>query len=367
MIGAMNSVNALVTRSLVAGPLAALSLAAVAPLELSGCSTGQSVPTQITSASSSADKRTEACRAYVQTLSDSEKNRGLRPLTDGERTQWIFVRGDRPGLFLRDMDAATRAAALEFVDSLLSAAGQEQWRLIRVIETINGKNEKDAGVTPPSFGDDLYTMMLFASPDADAWAVQFEGHHFVLNVASVHGVVTVTPAFTGASPVAVSSGVDVGKRPLGAAVNAAFQLANSLTVNQRATARILDGTPADVLFAVGSDSKKPDMRGVNRRDMTAAQQELVDKLLASHAGLLAEEVVNAQLRQWREEFNGELTFAFVGDTDLNKAHYYRLTSPCFTIEYDCTNGDANHVHCVWSDPSNNFGGDALREHLHAAH
>ena len=76
MIGAMNSVNALVTRSLVAGPLAALSLAAVAPLELSGCSTGQSAPTQITSASSSADKRTEACRAYVQTLSESEKNRG---------------------------------------------------------------------------------------------------------------------------------------------------------------------------------------------------------------------------------------------------------------------------------------------------
>ncbi len=374
MIGVMQVANITATPSFIARPLLVVSLATVGLLQSSGCSAGQSPRNETASQheaaaspSAQASSLASALRAFVQTLSNTEKTRALRAINDAERTEWIFVRGDRPGLFLRDMDAETRAAALTLVDVLLSASGREQWRLIRVMESINGHNEKVNGGTSPSYGEDLYAMILFGSPDADAWAVQLEGHHFVLNVAFVHGVVTVTPAFTGAYPVAIASGADAGKRPLGAAVNAAFDLANALSASQRATARILDGTPADVLFSVGSDAKSPDMRGVNRRDMNAQQQELVDKLLASHAGLLAEEVASAQLRRWREEFNRELTFAFVGDTDLGKPHYYRLTSPCFTIEYDCTNGDANHVHCVWSDPSNNFGGDALRAHLHASH
>jgi hypothetical protein len=101
--------------------------------------------------------------------------------------------------------------------------------------------------------------------------------------------------------------------------------------------------------------------------MTDAQKALVDRLLAVHAGLLEEGVANAQLREWRTKHAGEITFAFVGETDLRKPHYYRLATPCFTIEYDSTNADASHVHCVWSDPANNFGGTALRAHLAREH
>ena len=74
-----------------------------------------------------------------------------------------------------------------------------------------------------------------------------------------------------------------------------------------------------------------------------------------------------QLRAWRTKHAGEMTFAFVGETDLAKPHYYRIATPCFTIEYDSTNADASHVHCVWSDPATNFGGDALRAHLAREH
>ena len=75
----------------------------------------------------------------------------------------------------------------------------------------------------------------------------------------------------------------------------------------------------------------------------------------------------AQLRAWHAKSGGELVFAFVGETDLHKPHYYRIASSYFTIEYDSTNSDASHVHCVWSDPTTNFGGDALRAHLKAEH
>jgi Protein of unknown function (DUF3500) len=306
-------------------------------------------------------------RAFEASLSDAERAKAARPLDDPERTKWYFARGGRAGLFLRDMDAGTRAAALALVDGLLSAAGREQWRLIRAIEALNGAEEKRAGIAPATYGDDLYAVHLFGSPADPAWAFEVEGHHFVVHAAFAGGALTATPMFTGAFPAAVASGADAGKRPLGAAVEVAFELARSLDEAQRKAARIMDRPPADVLWAVGADAKAPEMQGVARAAMTAAQQALVDRLLATHAALLDEPVADAQLREWRTKHAGALSFAFVGDADLAKPHYYRLASPCFTIEYDSTNADASHVHCVWSDPANNFGGDALRAHLKREH
>lgn len=316
---------------------------------------------------SSQPMQTVSAEAFVRSLSEQERAAALRPLDDGERTKWIFTRDARPGLYIRDMDADTKRAAFALTDAFLSTAGREQWRLIRKIEAMNAVHEKERGTTPPTYGDDLYAVFFFGLPTDSAWAFQIEGHHFVLNAACVDGVVTVTPAFTGSFPAMADSGADKGKRPLGEAVEVAFALAKSFDDAQRKTARIMDATPADVMWAVGSDAKEPDMRGVMRDTMTDAQKKLIDKLLATHAGLLDEGVVGAQLREWREKFGGKLAFAFVGETDLDKAHYYRLTSPCFTIEYDSTNADASHVHCVWSDPHTNFGGDALRTHLKSAH
>lgn len=308
-----------------------------------------------------------AAEAFLRSLSDAERAKALHPLDHPERTKWYFARGGREGLLLRNMDAGTRAATLSLVDAFLSDAGREQWRLIRVVEATNGAAEKATGVTTPTSGDDLYAVHLFGAPSDPAWAFEIEGHHFVLHAACVGETVTVTPIFTGSFPAEIARGDDQGKRPLGAAVEVAFELARSFDDAQRKAARIMDGTPADVLWAVGADAKAPEMKGVSRASMTDAQKALVDRLLAVHAGLLEEGVANAQLREWRSKHAGELAFAFVGETLLDKPHYYLLATPCFTIEYDSTNADASHVHCVWSDPANNFGGDALRAHLKRGH
>ncbi len=308
-----------------------------------------------------------SAEAFVASLSERERAAALRPLGDSERTNWYFARGERAGLFLRDMDSETRAATLALVDAFLSAAGREQWRLIRVVEAINGRNEKAAGISPPTYGDDLYAVHFFGAPSDRAWAFEIEGHHFVLHVAVTDGVATVTPVFTGSFPAEVAEGEDKGKRPLGAPVVVAFELARAFDDGQRAKARIMDKPPADVMWAVGADAKAPEPRGVARSEMNDAQKALVDRLLAEHAGLLDARVADAQLRAWRAKSGSELVFAFVGEADLHKPHYYRLATEFFTIEYDSTNADASHVHCVWSDPTTNFGGDALRAHLKLEH
>ena len=345
----------------------ALGLSGTALLSGWAASAQPSAPPSAAQEDARANGLVAAADRFVASLSESERGKALRDLGHAERTKWYFARGDRAGLFLRDMDEETRAAALELVDRFLSVAGREQWRLIRAVEAINGKNEKAAGVAPPTYGDDLYAIHFFGAPADPAWAFEIEGHHFVLHAAFVDGVATVTPVFTGSFPAEIGEGPDEGKRPLGAAVEVAFELARSLNDEQRAQARIMDRPPADVLWAVGSDAKAPEMLGVPRASMTNAQKTLVDRLLATHAAVLDERVAEEQLRAWRTKHAGEMTFAFVGETDLAKPHYYRIATPCFTIEYDSTNADASHVHCVWSDPATNFGGDALRAHLAREH
>ena len=57
-------------------------------------------------------KPTEAVAAFVDSLSAAERASAAHSISDPERVNWIFVRGDRPGLFIKDMDAETRRAAL---------------------------------------------------------------------------------------------------------------------------------------------------------------------------------------------------------------------------------------------------------------
>ncbi|NNF26159.1 MAG: DUF3500 domain-containing protein, partial [Gemmatimonadetes bacterium] len=61
-----------------------------------------------------------------------------------------------------------------------------------------------------------------------------------------------------------------------------------------------------------------------------------------------------------------LYFAWAGGLEPGEGHYYRIHAPSFLIEYDNTQNDANHVHSVWRDLENDFGGDALAQHYRDA-
>ena len=57
-----------------------------------------------------------------------------------------------------------------------------------------------------------------------------------------------------------------------------------------------------------------------------------------------------------------IRFAWAGDTRPGGVFYYRVQGPTFVLEYDVTQSDADHVHSVFRDLENDFGGDALRRH-----
>ena len=60
-------------------------------------------------------------------------------------------------------------------------------------------------------------------------------------------------------------------------------------------------------------------------------------------------------------------FEWVGGFELGQPHYYRIQNTAFVLEYDNTQNNANHVHCIWRDFANDFGGDVLKRHASEAH
>ena len=63
----------------------------------------------------------------------------------------------------------------------------------------------------------------------------------------------------------------------------------------------------------------------------------------------------------------ETYFAWAGSRSPGEGHYYRIQTPKFLYEYDCTQNGANHVHAVWRDFDGDFGRDLLAQHLATSH
>ena len=60
-------------------------------------------------------------------------------------------------------------------------------------------------------------------------------------------------------------------------------------------------------------------------------------------------------------------FAWAGGVDPGDPHYYRIQTSTFLIELDDTQDNANHIHSVWRDLRDDFGGDLLRAHYETSH
>jgi len=62
-----------------------------------------------------------------------------------------------------------------------------------------------------------------------------------------------------------------------------------------------------------------------------------------------------------------LSFAWAGSLKPSKGHYYRIQGPMLLIEFDNTQNNANHMHSVVRDLTNDFAEDILKEHYEKEH
>jgi hypothetical protein len=309
-----------------------------------------------------------AANQFLSSLSIDQRARATFAFDSDERVRWHFIPNEmhpRKGVMLKELTPPQRTAAEALVRSGLSQRGyltatsiMELERVLRVLEA-GGRFARDA---------DEYFVSVFGTPDAKGtWAWRFEGHHLSLHFTIVGGTAIVgSPAFFGSNPAELRDGAQKGKRVLGFTEDAGRALLDALTPEQRSVAVIAGVAPTDIVTVnkLPIDPLAP--AGLRGSEMSPHQRALLQNLLDAYTSLMADDVAAQRVARVRAAGIENITFAWAGETERGKKHYYRVQGPTFLIEYDNTQNDGNHVHSVWRDFNGDFGRDLLRDHVRSS-
>ncbi|MBU1821735.1 MAG: DUF3500 domain-containing protein [Bacteroidetes bacterium] len=310
---------------------------------------------------------------FVKTLNATQKAEVMRPLSDTVRFNWHFVPRDRAGLNLKRMSEPQRQAAMRMVEVVLSDEGytkiKEVIDLENVLRVLESRPPNDTRRDPEN-----YAFLVFGDPATKApWGWRIEGHHISLHYTSVNGHVSFTPSFLGSNPGHVL--IDVpqkGKRVLGDEEDMGYQLLNALTTDQKKKVILAEKAPYEIFTTNQRQVSGLDkMEGLAMKDMTSAQQALFKKLIGEYLNRYHVTLKNQQMKQLEEAGMDNIYFAWMGDTELKMGkgagHYYRIHGPTILIEFDNTQNDANHIHTVVRDLTDDFAEDLLKQHYEKSH
>ncbi|MFD2572541.1 DUF3500 domain-containing protein [Spirosoma soli] len=314
------------------------------------------------------DEMAEASKAFLAGLTAEQRQQATFPFEDVERFNWYYVPRSRKGLPLKQMTADQKRAALVMLKTGLSDQGYEKAMSImdmeNVLRVIEKRSDTDTYRDPEN-----YYFTIFGDPStANPWSWRIDGHHLSLQFLSLTGrVLAQTPTFFGSNPGEVR--IDVpqkGKQILRQETERAFALLKALTDTQRKQV-VLDAVAyPDIVSTNRRNVAMERMDGLKFSEMNADQQKLFLELLQVYLSNYRITLAKQQLDKLEKVGLNNLRFGWAGDLTPQlgegKGWYYRIHGPTILIEYDNTQNNANHIHTVVRDLTNDFGDDLLREH-----
>ncbi len=300
-----------------------------------------------------------AALKFLDSLNDEQEAAVRFPFDGEDRFDWHFIPRERKGVALKTMTGSQRSAALDLVRTGLSEEGFTKAEIIRQLEQILF-NQEGRDIRDP----DLYFFMVFGEPgDGNTWGWRYEGHHISQNWTIVNGTaIAATPQFFGSNPAEVRDGPRQGLRVLGSEEDQARALLGSLNESQRAAALLSKEAPSDILTRSQQRVTLLEDFGVAHRDLDADQQAALWSIIEEYASAQPAPVAEERLASVHDVGLDGIRFAWMGGDAQGQPHYYRIQGPTFLIEYDNTQGNANHVHSVWRDFDGDFGRDLLDAH-----
>ena len=318
-----------------------------------------------------ADLLARSVRAWLDTLDPVQRTRATFRFDDPERFVWAYTPGERAGLALADIGPDQRVAAMRTVDAAMSERGASEVGTIIALESILGALEREHGRAGWIRRDpERYWFGVFGDPATGApWSWRIGGHHIAIHVTVAGGrIVGSAPSFLGANPAVVPTGPTAGARALPGEEAIARDLLASLSPGARSIAVVDPVAPPDITTGNGA---RADVRsvpsGIRYGDLATAEREVLERLVRHYLGRAPQDVATAD---WERIVNAGLdpvTFAWAGPDEPGRGHYYAVRGPRFLIEYDNTQNDANHIHAVWRDLTNDWGEDLLAEHYRSGH
>jgi hypothetical protein len=304
-----------------------------------------------------------AANSFLSALDPPRRAKARIPFNSAERLNWDFVPRERRGVSIKQMSSEQRQAALTLLKSSLSAGGFTKadaiLRLEEVLFAISGSAIRDP---------ELYYFTVFGEPSKQgAWGWRYEGHHISLNWTLVNGkLVASTPQFLGANPADVRDGPQKGRRALAAEEDLGRALVKSLNAGPLGAQAILSkNAPDEILTGSSRQAAIQEHTGISYGKLTDEQQGLLLSLIREYASVQPPAEARTRLARVKAELPS-IKFAWMGGLEKGQGHYYRIQGSTFLIEYDNTQNNANHIHCVWREFKGDWGGDLLAEHYRTA-
>ena len=302
---------------------------------------------------------------FLSSLPPAVRSQAHFALDDGERFNMNYVPTSRKGPNFHEFNAAQKQAALALLRASLSQQGYQKSLEIMELEKVLYKIENN---NPGRDALD-YHICIFGDPsETQLWGWRFEGHHLSLNFTSADKTIqSSTPSFMGTNPAIVDVPGFDKKEVLKLEMALGFELVNSLDQNQLALARFSNRAPREIITGTKREVTNIEPRGIYYRDLAPRQQETFMKLLNVY-------INNYQLgfaKDLRSKVEAagleNLSFAWAGSLQPGDGHYYRIQGPTLLIEYDNVQNQANHIHTVVRDLTNDYGFDILKQHYQQDH
>ena len=315
----------------------------------------------------------EKATIFLESLSEELKSKALFPLEDEERFNMNFVPIDRKGPRFHDFDEKQKAAALDLLRSSVSEEGfrksKEIMSLEKILRVIED-NDNDKMSDGKHRRDPLnYHFCIFGNPSSgNPWGWRFEGHHLSLNFTSSDGMIrSATPTFFGTNPGVIRITGHKEKEVLKKETSLSFKLVNSFSTEQLEMAMFSDVAPPEIITTTQRKVKGFEQKGIFYGDLTSDQQKMLVELVDLYLNNYEHNFSTGYRDKIKKAGLEKLSFSWAGSLEPGVANYWCVQGPVLLIEYDNTQNNANHVHTVVRDPTNDYGEDTLKKHYEEDH
>ena len=305
----------------------------------------------------------DSANRFLASLTAAQRAQATFAMDSDERLNWHFIPRPRKGLPLREMDGAQKNLAHGLLSAGLSQRGFVKATTIMSLDEILKEMEMGSKGSPQRDAEG-YFFSIFGEPSENGtWGWRVEGHHVALNFTVVKGqMIASTPSFFGANPAEVKQGSRKGLRTLAREEDLARELANSLDAKQKPIGWLSPEAPKDILTFNKRKVDPENPKGISFAKLTKKQQDTLTSLIEEYAGNMPEELAKGRMERLQKAGMDKIFFAWAGGPDHGTGHWYQIQGPTFLIEYDNTQNNANHIHSVWRDFTDDFGVDLLALH-----